>query len=403
MDRAVMPKSALWGRNGEGCGCKTGDFMSHKSKARAIFLGSLTAFLISGVGFAAPAGAQESEPSLREGLPAGLAAAVQGGDPAEDSADSALPEGEVSPRAPGMQLPVSAGAGGGSASSANPFAPPPVEVIKTPEQIEAEVREQSFNAALTGLLPMKPGEIRKLLEKYDETRQAIETPIYPYPKPEIVTQDVSLDPGATPPVIKLSPGHVTIVNFIDVTGQPWPLQDISWAGNFEIIKPEPGGARIGVSPLSDYAYGNMAVQLLEMKTPISLTLETQREKVHYRFDARVGEYGPYAIAPLVETSGTTSLTAGSSDMAAVLEGVAPSGSEKLAVNGVDGRTTAYSLAGLIYVRTPLTLLSPAWSSSISSADGMNVYTLKNAPVLLLSDKGQVVRARLSEKEATYDQ
>ncbi len=403
MDRAVMPKSALWGRNGEGCGCKTGDFMSHKSKARAIFLGSLTAFLILGVGFAAPAGAQESEPSLREGLPAGLAAAVQGGDPAEDSTDSALPEGEVSPRAPGMQLPVSAGAGGGSAPSANPFAPPPVEVIKTPEQIEAEVREQSFNAALTGLLPMKPAEIRKLLEKYDETRQAIETPIYPYPKPEIVTQDVSLDPGATPPVIKLSPGHVTIVNFIDVTGQPWPLQDISWAGNFEIIKPEPGGARIGVSPLSDYAYGNMAVQLLEMKTPISLTLETQREKVHYRFDARVGEYGPYAIAPLVETSGTTSLTAGSSDMAAVLEGVAPSGSEKLAVNGVDGRTTAYSLAGLIYVRTPLTLLSPAWSSSISSADGMNVYTLKNAPVLLLSDKGQVVRARLSEKEATYDQ
>jgi intracellular multiplication protein IcmK len=117
----------------------------------------------------------------------------------------------------------------------------------------------------------------------------------------------------------------------------------------------------------------------------------------------VGEYGPYAIAPLVETSGTTSLAAGSSTLAAVLEGVAPSGSERLTVNGVDGRTTAYSLAGVTYVRTPLTLLSPAWSSSISSADGMNVYTLKNAPVLLLSDKGQVVRARLNEKEATYDQ
>jgi len=140
-----------------------------------------------------------------------------------------------------------------------------------------------------------------------------------------------------------------------------------------------------------------------MKTPISLTLETQREKVHYRFDARIPEYGPYAVAPLVETSTMTSLAAGSSTLAAVLEGVAPSGSERLTVNGVDGRTTAYSLGGVTYVRTPLTLLSPAWSSSISSADGMNVYTLKNAPVLLLSDKGQVVRARLNEKEATYDQ
>lgn len=398
-----MPKSALGGWDGEGCGCKTGDFMSHKSRARAIFLGSLTAFLIMGAGFAAPVGAQESEPSLREGLPSGLAAAVQGGAPEADDGDSALPEGDVSPRAPGMQLPVSAGAGGGSSAAANPFAPPPVEVIKTPEQIEAEIREQSFNAALTGLLPLKPAEIRKLLEKYDETRQAIETPIYPYPKAEIVTQDVVLDPGATPPVIKLSPGHVTVVNFIDITGQPWPIQDVSWAGNFELIKSEAGGARLGISPLSDYAYGNMAVQLLEMKTPVSLTLETQREKVHYRFDARVGEYGPYAIAPLVETSAMTSLAAGSSTLAAVLEGVAPSGSERLTVNGVDGRTTAYSLAGVTYVRTPLTLLSPAWSSSISSADGMNVYTLKNAPVLLLSDKGQVVRARLNEKEATYDQ
>jgi intracellular multiplication protein IcmK len=66
---------------------------------------------------------------------------------------------------------------------------------------------------------------------------------------------------------------------------------------------------------------------------------------------------------------------------------------------VDGRTTAYEYESKTYVRTPLTLLSPGWSGSVSSADGMNVYAIANSPVLLLSDRGSVVRAGLSEKES----
>jgi Putative outer membrane core complex of type IVb secretion len=46
------------------------------------------------------------------------------------------------------------------------------------------------------------------------------------------------------------------------------------------------------------------------------------------------------------------------------------------------------------VRTPLTLLSPAWNSSVSSADGMTVYEIGDAPVLLMSDNGAMIRARL---------
>jgi intracellular multiplication protein IcmK len=320
---------------------------------------------------------------------------------AEDPTDtSALPGGEgVNPRAPGLQLPADSGAGAGSS---NPFAGPgPVEVQKSPEQLEAEIRGKAFNAAMTGLIPLNPDEIRKLLERYDQTRQAVETPVYPYPKPEIVTEDISTDPGSLPPVLKLATGHVTTIHFVDASGAPWPILDINWAGNFEVIKTEPGGNRITVSPLSEFAYGNMIVQLLGSKASISFTLETQREKVYYRFDARMPEDGPYAKPSLIAAGGPT-LSAGGGTMNAVLEGVPPKGSEKLAVEGVDGRTTAYLLNKIIYVRTPLTLLSPSWSASVSSADGMNVYSLKNASVLLLSDKGEVVRARLSERDYTHD-
>ncbi len=314
------------------------------------------------------------------------------------SDESALPGGDgVNPRAPGLQLPSDSGAGAGSS---NPFAQGPVEVTKSPEQIESEIRTKAFNAAITGLIPLNPGEIRKLLERYDQTRQAVETPIYPYPKPEIVTQDISQDPGSLPAVLKLATGHVTVVNFVDASGAPWPIQDISWAGNFEIIKTEPGGHRVTISPMSDFAYGNLSVQLLGMKTGVSFTLETQRDKVYYRFDARLPEDGPNAKPSLISVSGPT-LSAGGGVMNAVLEGVPPQGGDKLNVEGVDGRTTAYVVNKITYVRTPLTLLSPSWTASVSSADGMNVYSLKNASVLLLSDKGEVVRARLSERDFTH--
>lgn len=357
----------------------------------------VAAFLVA----CSPAQAQD-DAELAESPLAVAAEASQETAPANPFEQTALPsDAEVSPRAPGLQLPADAGAG--AAPSSNPFAPRPVEVTKTPEQVEAEIRQQAFNAALTGLIPMRPDEIRNLLKRYDQTKQAVETPIYPYPKPEIVVQDIVLDPGTTPAVLKLATGHVTMVNFVDITGEPWPIQDISWAGNFEIIKSEPGGNRLGISPMSDYAYGNISVQLLEMKTPVPLTLETQREMVHYRFDARMGQRGPYAKPSLIEASSPVTMSAGGRDLNAVLEGVPPQGSERLQVEGVDGRTTAYSMNGTTYVRTPLILLSPSWNSSVSSADGMNVYTVKNAPVLLLSDKGQVVRARLSERDFTHDE
>lgn len=75
----------------------------------------------------------------------------------------------------------------------------------------------------------------------------------------------------------------------------------------------------------------------------------------------------------------------------------PSGAEKLYVDGADARTSAYSHEGMTYLRTPLTLLSPAWDSSTASADGMRVYSMQDSPVVLLSDQGRMVRVRLAPR------
>ncbi len=309
----------------------------------------------------------------------------------------ALPSPGLQPlRAPGLELSAKEEESTGGDEFANPFEPPVQGPQKTPEEVEVEIRTQSFNAALTGLLPMRPQEVRKLLEHFDKTKQAVEVPVFPYPEPEVVVETVSLDPGAMPPEIKLATGHVTTLNILDVTGAPWPIQDISWAGNFEVVQPEAGGHVVRISPMAEFAYGNISIRLLKLKTPISFVLKVHRDKVQYRFDARIPEYGPYAQPPLID--GGLTLVAGDALLNNILDGVPPEGAIRLKVSGADSRTSAYLYNDVTYVRTPLTMLSPGWSSSASSADGMNAYTMVNAPVLLLSDGGKMVRARLSEKD-----
>lgn len=273
---------------------------------------------------------------------------------------------------------------------------------ESPEERKEQARKEAFDAALEGLLPLRPGEIRALLERFDRTQESVETPVYPNPKPEVVVQNISLDPGSEPPVVKMAYGQVTTVNFLDSTGAPWPVQDVSWAGNFEIIQVEQGGTDASrfthmfrISPQSEFAYGNMSITMTGLRTPVILTLETNRDVVHYRFDAVLPGYGPLAEAPLIDNGITTA--AGGEDMSLMLEGVVPSKATKLNVSGVDGRTSAYRYNDLVYVRTPLTLLSPGWSSSTSSADGTRVYEINDAPVLLLSDHGRMVRAKLSDR------
>lgn len=274
---------------------------------------------------------------------------------------------------------------------------------KTSKQLEDEFRKGAFQAALDNILPLRPDEIRTLLERHDRTVESVELPVHPYPRPETVVQNVSLDPGSAPLVIKLAFGYVTTISMVDSSGAPWPFEDISWVGNFEIQGQTEKETThiIRVSPSSDFSHGNISVRMIGLDTPVVFTLETNRDFVYYRFDAVLPGNGPYASAPLMQPGIT--LASGDVDMSAALSGVMPDGAVKLAITGADGRTSAFKYNNYTYVRTPLTLLSPGWQSSVASADGTKVYALTDAPVLLLSDKGRMIRAYLTEREEVLDE
>lgn len=304
-------------------------------------------------------------------------------DPTTDSKSTELKE--PSEQGPGMNLPVAD--------------------VQSPEQAQMVMRGEAFEGMMNGVLPMKPGELREAFGRMDVNQQAIEEPLK-FPKPEVSFTTISLDPATEPLTFKLATGHVTTVSFLDITGQPWPIKDVTWAGNFEVKSSSQGvddkfpmyPNLMRIIPLSEYAYGNMSIRLLGLSTPMTFTLRTNKEVVQYRLDLRVPEQGPFAIPSAMSASGGNSLKAGNASLTRIMEGVPPDSALKMKLDGTDGRTSAYVLNEMLYVRTPLILLSPAWSESVRSADGMNVYALSTAPILLLSDQGQMVRVSVMDMQ-----
>lgn len=274
--------------------------------------------------------------------------------------------------------------------------------------------QAAFQEALTSLLPMTPAQIRELLKRVGESQQAASAPLPRLdggwdnerlkarpPTPEVHVETLNMAPGAPPPVIQAGVGYVTTLTILDATGQPWPIVDIGVGGNFDVPEPAEGAHVVRITPLSRFGAGNLSIRLLNLATPITFQIESGGEVIHYRYDARIPRFGPLAKAPLIDRG--VGLVAGDATLMSVLEGLPPSGSEAARIKGADGRTTAWYIGDKLYVRTPLTLLSPGWDGSVSSADGMHVYMLADAPVLLLSDSGVMVRAGVSRDKTDYDQ
>ncbi len=256
---------------------------------------------------------------------------------------------------------------------------------------EEEHNIKSYNRAASGLLPLSPDQIREFMHKLEQTQDASQSPFAGPPKGNVRIATLSLDPGVNPPEINLAAGYVTTINMVDATGEPWPILDVGVGGNFEVSPTAAGSHVVRVMPLSRLGSGNLSVLLKDLPTPVIFRLTAGGPSVDLRYDARIAKMGPGAKAPLIQRP---RLEAGSESMMLILANAPPSEAKPMKVSGVDARTKAWMMGDHVMVRTPLTLLSPAWDASVSSGDGTTVYDIGDAPVLLMSDNGAMVRAQL---------
>lgn len=258
---------------------------------------------------------------------------------------------------------------------------------------EEDHNRKSYDRASSGLLPLSPDQVRTFMQRLEATQFAAQPPVAGTPKGEVKVVALSLDPGGEPPSVNLAAGYVTTISIVDQTGEPWPILDVGVGGNFEVTPTQAGSHVVRIVPLTRVGTGNLSILLKDLATPVIFRLSAGGPSFHMRFDARVPKLGPNARTPLIEHRHAGPV-AGDATISMILENAPPKGAKRLKVGGVDSRTMAWQIEDKVYVRTPLTLLSPAWNASASSADGMTVYEIGDAPVLLMSDGGAMVRARL---------
>jgi len=260
---------------------------------------------------------------------------------------------------------------------------------------EQEHDIKSYDKAATGLLPLSPDQVRDFMHKLEQTQNAAQTPYAGTPKGQTRISTLSLDPGVEPPQINLASGYVTTITMVDASGEPWPILDVGVGGNFEVSPTQAGTHVVRIMPLTRVGTGDLSVLLKDLPTPVIFRLNAGGPTVDLRYDARIGKMGPGAKPQIISRP---RLEAGDETLTLILENAPPGSAVRMKVGGLDARTKAWSVGDKVYVRTPLSLLSPAWNASVASADGTNVYEIGDAPVLLMSDNGAVIRAQISRDD-----
>lgn len=255
---------------------------------------------------------------------------------------------------------------------------------------ETLVNELAFDEVKKQLFPLTPEQTVKVKKWYHEDEYAQATSPETPPKPTATSQFVNLSPGSTPPAIRLSQGFVSSLVFLDSTGAPWPIAayDLGDPNAFNIQWDKTSNTLM-IQATKLYTYGNLAVRLRGLNTPVMLTLIPGQKAVDYRVDLRVQGYGPNAK----QMPTGASLPPSASDVLLhVLDGVPPNGSTRLVVSGGDAQ--AWLLNNRMFVRTNLTILSPGWIGSMTSADGTHAYEMYKSPVLLVSWHGKVMQLKV---------
>lgn len=321
---------------------------------------------------------QQGQPDAARALATGVTSGAPSAQPPGGQSNAFNSANSPAPGNPGNPL-----AGG---TESEPKVDP--ELIK---RLQAEAqRKSAYDSMVEDQFPLSPSQIIQFRKQLDAQERAAATGPTTPPKPVASSQIVALAPGSTPPILRLSQGFVSSLVFIDSTGQPWPIDsyDIGNPTAFNIQWDKQSNTMM-VQSMTRYTYGNMAIKLVGLNTPIMMTLVPAQQLVDYRVDMRVQGLGPNA-APLI--GGDLLPSHVNSELLSVLDGVAPAGATVKKVAGGDAQVWVRN--GRMFVRTTSAILSPSWIGTLSSADGMHVYELLTTPLLLVSDNGRVKQLKI---------
>jgi intracellular multiplication protein IcmK len=286
-------------------------------------------------------------------------------------------------------------------------------------QGSANENPPALDKAARDAIPLTPAMIEELAKRYNASRRAEEQSMIEPAAPINREVNVSFAPGAATSIVNTVKGYPTAVSFFDNTGQPWPIQ---WDTNsnpaavaggancsaqgghgggpsvaaigFYVCTPTKGSNVLEITPVSLSPRGGLVVSLEGAPKPVAFLLVAGGGRYDANLSIHVADRGPHAKVDIMTRPDAPDT--GAPFLTGMLQGVPPADAVPLSVEGVSpDDLRAWRLGRNTYLRTPYTLISPAWTASEAEA-GLTVYAVPNTPVVLLSVSGRTVSASLKD-------
>lgn len=267
-----------------------------------------------------------------------------------------------------------------------------------------------------GSLPPPPSVRENLYDRYDAGQRALDAEDDPHTlaSPASRSLNVSFEPGAQIPIVRLAQGYPAAITFLDATGQPWPIAwDIATnkasncdgdgkgsdkspirAVGINACVPQPGSNILQISPITRYPRGGLLVTLKDAPKPISFMIVAGTGSYDADLTVKITKRGPNAKdqASMLGTVPDTSDPV----LNNLLDGTPPMEAVPLLVSGVSAdRLRAWKLKNTMYIRTTFELSSPAATAHVSEFD-VTAYAAPFSSRLLVSIGERLVPVSVQE-------
>lgn len=255
-------------------------------------------------------------------------------------------------------------------------------------------RVDLVNEAIDQTAPLTPEQVIRLRRELLLRGEAVTANVTGRAPAQQVTSRYELDlsPGATPPVIRATPGQGVIVTFEDVNGKPWRVKlgdNFGSAAGLTVNEFTESSLSVGVSSVT--SVGNVAVALEGLSTPVVFTVVSGQPKTDYWVQMVVprflgGEPPAIVAAPLPSFK--------QRELADFLLRTPPASAKRLQVEGLPGVMAWETRPGVMVLRTNALVTSPT-TNKLPSADGMAVYEMPVTPLVMATANGRFVSIKVS--------
>ncbi|SFF38054.1 intracellular multiplication protein IcmK [Kosakonia radicincitans] len=293
--------------------------------------------------------------------------------------------------APASTAAAAGQATGGSGTTAAPSGPQPGQALPPPSSV-------AYDQAQATLAPLTPDEIRQLRALQTDQNRALATPGITA-VPRISAQTVSLQPGASLPLVRTAVNWPATVSFIDSTGAPWKILGDPVSGSPDIdVKWIPGMSFMVITAKHDFVNTLVTVGLEGLAVPLQISVmsgeaDTAKKTwtVDARLDLRIPRRGPGA-AP--DAPGPSRIGLHDDVLQAFLDGVPPSGAKRLKTTGSVPDTAVWQQGDELYIRSRADIRDE-FDTTLSSADGTHLWKLPLTPRVAFSVDGRTEALSIS--------